>query len=135
MRAEVVGVGLAVHVDVLLVLVEQAHEDVQVRVTVRRVGEDDRGTCERRRKGRAEEPTAEQIDRQHQQQRGNESREAPQKRDNFPETFAAFAQARHYSDWKFSAVNPDTTPGVDGPVHAANDAPLSGRRALPRAGQ
>ena len=58
------------------------------------------------------------------------------KRDNFRETFTAFAQARHYSDWKFSAAIPETTPGVDGAVSAANGdhAPLPGRRTLPRAG-
>ena len=67
----------------------------------------------------------------------SQSREAPIKRDNFQETFAAFAQARHYSDWKFSAVIPETTPAVDGPVPAANGdrAPLPERRALPRAGR
>ena len=65
----------------------------------------------------------------------SQSREAPIKRDNFRETFAAFAQARQYSEWKFSAVIPETTPAVDGAVPAANDAPLSGRRALPRAGR
>ena len=65
----------------------------------------------------------------------SQSREAPLKRDNFPETFAAFVQVRHYSDWKFSAVNPETTPAVDAAVPAVNGdhAPLPGRRALPRA--
>jgi hypothetical protein len=66
----------------------------------------------------------------------SQSREVPLKRDNFPEIFGAFAQAGHYSDWKFGAVIPDTTPAVDGPAPAANGdhAPLPGRGALPRAG-
>ena len=66
----------------------------------------------------------------------SQSREEPLKRDNFRETFTAFAQARHYSDWKFSAAIPETTPGVDVAVSAANGdhAPLPGRRTLPRAG-
>jgi len=67
----------------------------------------------------------------------SQSREVPLKRDNFRDTFAAFAQARHYSDWKFSAVYTDTTPAIDGPVSAANGdrAPLPERRALPRTGR
>ena len=67
----------------------------------------------------------------------SQSREVPLKRDNFRETFAAFAQARQYSDWKFSAVNSETTPGADALVPAANgnQAALPGRRALPRAGR
>ena len=66
----------------------------------------------------------------------SQSREVPLKRDNFRDTFAAFAQARYYSDWKFSAVIPETTPAADGPVPAANGdrASLPGRRTLPRAG-
>ena len=65
----------------------------------------------------------------------SQSREVPLKQDNFRDTFAAFAQARHYSDWKFSAVIPERTPAVDGPVSTANAdrAPLPERRALPRA--
>jgi type II secretory pathway pseudopilin PulG len=67
----------------------------------------------------------------------SQSREVPLKRDNFRWTFAAFAQSRHYSDWKFSALNPETAPGVDVPERAANgdQSPLPGRRALPRAGR
>lgn len=65
----------------------------------------------------------------------------PMKRNDFLDAFASFAQARHYSDWKFSAVEtqsvaPDRTAeiAVDG-SGAAIQTPASGGRppASPRA--
>jgi type II secretory pathway pseudopilin PulG len=40
----------------------------------------------------------------------SQSREAPMKRDNFSDTTASFAQAQHYSDWRFSAADVQVTP-------------------------
>jgi type II secretory pathway pseudopilin PulG len=50
----------------------------------------------------------------------SQSREAPLKRDNFPQIFAAFAGARLYSDWRFSAVDNQTMFGVNAQTSPAN---------------
>ena len=43
----------------------------------------------------------------------SKSREAPLKRDNFPQIFAAFSAAKNYGDWRFSAVENQTMFGLN----------------------
>ena len=56
----------------------------------------------------------------------SKSREAPLKRDNFPQNFAAFSSAQTYSDWRFSAVENQTMFGLNAvglPVKADDATP------------
>jgi type II secretory pathway pseudopilin PulG len=50
----------------------------------------------------------------------SKSREAPMKRDNFPQIFAAFAGAKAYTDWRFSAVDNQTMFGLNALASPAN---------------
>jgi type II secretory pathway pseudopilin PulG len=50
----------------------------------------------------------------------SKSREAPLKRDNFPQIFAAFSSAQSYADWRFSAVDNQTMFGLNALASPAN---------------
>jgi type II secretory pathway pseudopilin PulG len=64
------------------------------------------------------------------------SRETPLKQDNFRDAFAAFAHAEHYSEWRFTAVNTQTTSSVDAIPSAANgDASPAAKRRPPDSGK
>ncbi|MDB5811367.1 MAG: hypothetical protein JWN94_3489 [Betaproteobacteria bacterium] len=67
----------------------------------------------------------------------SQSREAPLKRDNFRDAFAPFAQARHYSDWRFVAVDAPTMQSVNTnrPALDGDDLQLQKRDFMPDAGQ
>jgi type II secretory pathway pseudopilin PulG len=56
------------------------------------------------------------------------SRAAPLKRENFRDDFATFAQAEHYSDWRFIAADEQTTPAA-APGAADDKIPLPARKA------
>ena len=62
----------------------------------------------------------------------SESREAPLKRGNFRDEFASFAEARSYTEWKFSAVHALATSGTAGNAVSGGDPALDQRR--PRSG-
>ena len=63
----------------------------------------------------------------------SQSRGAPMKRDNFSQTFAAFAGAHAYSDWRFSAVDTQTMFGMNAlaaPANVDDSAPPLRERPL-----
>lgn len=59
------------------------------------------------------------------------SPETPLKRENFRDVFASFAQAQHYSDWRFSAEDEQAPPATAPEPATARMQSASGRKFNP----